>query len=118
MDEAEKRLYYDRDLLRGKYVIVDARAIPIPASQENVKEIREYDKTWNPSLHRESISLGPITCIGNFESNKPVRGENDRDCSMLTLVWFQEQYAMPIDPVVLKKIKAFDWEGEAENFFW
>lgn len=31
------------------------------------------------------------------------------------MVWFQQDFAMPIDPVVLAKIKALDWEREAVN---
>ena len=33
----------------------------------------------------------------------------------LTLLWYQRAYAMPIDELVLPRIKALDWDGLAKN---
>ena len=39
-----------------------------------------------------------------------------RDGSQLAVVWFQQDFAMPIDPIVMEKIKALDWDAYAENY--
>lgn len=43
--------------------------------------------------------------------------EDDEDiafASILAVVWFQENFALPIDESVLERIKAIDWDRLAE----
>jgi hypothetical protein len=53
-----------------------------------------------------SMSSGPRKCVHETP-------DNTLDSSYLTLVWFQNEWAMPIAPEVLEKLKAFDWDVHA-----
>ena len=44
-------------------------------------------------------------CTAEFTSSEPVEDST----STLTVVWFQEEMALPIDPGVLKQIRAINW---------
>lgn len=99
-----------------RLVLIDNSPIPLPITEENKEELLKY------SCHRRSPyplhSLAPITCWANFQSNDPIPGTEEDDCdcfSVLTMEWFQEQYALPIDPIILEKIKALDWDAFAVN---
>ncbi len=39
-----------------------------------------------------------------------------QDYSVLTVIWFQDDFAFPIDPQVLEQIRALDWEQLAQDF--
>ena len=56
-----------------------------------------------------------ITCIGMFESISPARNP-DMHASCLAIVWYQDDYAMPISQVVLESIKSVDWTSLALDF--
>ena len=70
-----------------------------------------------PSADQE---LGPhellpsIVCVGLFQST-PVRNER-QDCSLLHVVWFQDRFALPIDPRVVCEIQKLHWERLAYNW--
>jgi hypothetical protein len=57
-------------------------------------------------------ALPAITCIGRFDSLQPAR---DEACyySSLVVIWFQDEFAFPIDLDVVSQIQAIDWETEA-----
>jgi len=60
-------------------------------------------------------TLPEVTCIGRFRS-EPF-GERDPGCySELTIIWFQSEFAMPIEPSVLEEIASLDWDALASNF--
>ncbi len=67
------------------------------------------EEAWGPTEY-----LPQVTCVATFESS-PVRNARE-DCSLLVIVWFQETFAMPIDPGVLNQIRKIDWEKAAFNF--
>jgi len=97
-------------------IIVDARDFPLPVPEEELEGYRWPIPQGRPGAREyEPVSLGPITCVARFEAYDPVRNEPETDFSQLVMVWFQADFAMPIDPVVLEKIKAIDWEREAVN---
>lgn len=57
-----------------------------------------------------------ITCIADFQS---VSSKNpSMDGSSLAMVWFQDEYALPIAEPVLKSIKGIDWHAHAIDFEW
>ena len=63
--------------------------------------------------------LPGVTCVARMTS-KPCKTSDWTDIdpparSYLTLVWFQNEWAMPIAPEVLEKLKAFDWDAHAYN---
>jgi hypothetical protein len=33
-------------------------------------------------------------------------------------VWFQEPWALPVDPGIEQRIRLLDWEGCARNMVW
>ncbi len=53
--------------------------------------------------------LPRVTCIGRFKSWAVAREEY---CyySGLVVIWFQDEFAFPIDPAVMEKLRAIDWE--------
>ncbi|MFO1483676.1 MAG: hypothetical protein U1F71_10000 [Verrucomicrobiaceae bacterium] len=59
--------------------------------------------------------LPMITCIGEFHSSLPVRSPN-MDASCLTVVWFQDEFAMPVSETVLESIKCIDWSVQASDY--
>jgi hypothetical protein len=59
--------------------------------------------------------LPVITCIGMFESILPAKNRN-MHASGLTIVWFQDEYAMPISEIALGSIKSIDWASQAFDF--
>lgn len=58
--------------------------------------------------------LPEVTCIGRFRSLKPAR---DRTCdySSLRIIWFQDEFAPPIDARVLEHIVALPWDERAHD---
>lgn len=56
-----------------------------------------------------------VTCVGEFESSSPAR-DPEMHASTLTVVWFQAEWAMPIDPAALEAIKKLDWDRLATDF--
>jgi hypothetical protein len=56
-----------------------------------------------------------ITCIGMFESALPARNQ-EMHASCLTIIWLQDDYAMPISDAALESIKSIDWTSYAFDF--
>jgi hypothetical protein len=56
----------------------------------------------------EPVALPRIACVGHFESLSPAR-DPSQDYSGLIIIWFQEDYAFPIEPEALEQILAVDW---------
>lgn len=59
--------------------------------------------------------LPEVTCVGVLRCSFPAR-DPDKDGSMLTVVWFQDEYALPIDESVLSQLQTIDWEEVATDF--
>lgn len=98
-------------------IIVDKRDFPLPVAEEHLDQYRwPLGKDRPYSKEFEPISLGPITCVARFECSEIVPNKPKRDGSELAVVWFQQDFAMPIDPVVMEKIKALEWDTYAENY--
>ena len=55
-----------------------------------------------------------VRCIGVFTSTQPARDKR-KDFSTLTIVWFQDEYALPILEPALSAIQAVDWESFAAD---
>lgn len=56
-----------------------------------------------------------VRCIGGFKSIFPARNTN-MDGSYLVLVWFQHEFAPPINNAALEKIQSINWESSAVDF--
>jgi hypothetical protein len=59
-------------------------------------------------------SLPGVVCIGWFDSHKPARSPTS-DMSSLVVIWFQEDFAFPIDQEVLTSLLGIDWEKHAAD---
>jgi hypothetical protein len=61
-----------------------------------------------------------IACTARFYSSGVVR-EGDEDiafASVMTVVWFQETFALPIDEMAMEHIKAIDWDRLADAWIF
>lgn len=63
----------------------------------------------DPSTHYER--LGWVTCIGRFFS-EPISG-SDADRSCLIVVWWQDEFAFPLESGVEAAFKSLDWDVHA-----
>ncbi|WP_287600691.1 hypothetical protein [Thiothrix sp.] len=70
-------------------------------------------KWRNSTLER----LPLITCCATFLS-APVVDEREMDISQLSVVWFQDQFAMPIDADIIKHLQGLDWEAVAQPYWF
>jgi hypothetical protein len=65
----------------------------------------------------EPASIPEITCLAQFDcldtALNPVA-----DFSSLSIVWFQDEFALPIDPSILQSIRAIDWRAYAKECYW
>jgi len=59
--------------------------------------------------------LPMITCIGAFESSFPA-GNQAMHGSIMVVVWFQDEFALPIPEPILKAIQACGWKANAVDF--
>lgn len=63
----------------------------------------------------EPASLPPIACVATFDSLDPAR-DKQKDYSSLVIIWFQQDYAFPIEPDVFEHIRKIDWTRLASDY--
>lgn len=61
-------------------------------------------------------TLPRIECTASFESWGKLKrdGVEDHDYSCMNIIWYQEEWAFPIVPEAINRIKAVDWDGLAD----
>ena len=69
----------------------------------------DFSAAGRPYPFGTPSALPAVTCIGRFASLEPARNASS-DMSRLVVIWFQEEFAFPIDPDVVARLKALDWE--------
>lgn len=62
----------------------------------------------------EPARLPGAACVGRFTSLSPARGAGDY--SELVVVWFQDEFALPIAPDAFEQLVAMDWGRHAADF--
>jgi hypothetical protein len=62
-------------------------------------------------------ALPGVTCIGRFTSTQPAR-DTATEYSGLVIIWFQEEFAMPIAPAVSDHLRSLDWERHAADLYY
>jgi len=62
-------------------------------------------------------AIPSCVCIARFTSFQPAR-DTSRHASQLTVIWFQHEFAFPIDAGVREQIRAIEWEKHAHDFDW
>lgn len=60
-------------------------------------------------------SIPGITCIAQFDCLDPAR-DKSMDASTLPIVWFQSDFAFPIEDAILEHIRLLNWEKFASDF--
>ena len=68
----------------------------------------------SPRMSGVAEWLPDVRCIGLFHSFPACKPENFY--SALVVVWFQEEYAFPIEESALSELLALDWEALATDF--
>jgi uncharacterized protein (TIGR02996 family) len=72
----------------------------------DMRRITEYSPHWIPEW------LPVVQCIGQFSSGVTARNPG-MHISVLTVVWFQDEYAPPIQEPALGQLLDLDWEALA-----
>ncbi len=81
----------------------------VPPPQRPIGSPRRAPGRWEP------LSLPPIACTARFFSHATPRHDDPDWRSVLTIVWFQDDYAFPIDDEVARQIRAVDWDRFATD---
>ncbi|EDL59004.1 hypothetical protein [Gimesia maris] len=106
--------------VRREYTLGEPYLIP-PRRRDYLREPGDMDEIRKQKSHypKEWVMdpewLPLICCIGCFKSVSPVRN-TEMHGSCLTVVWYQDDYAMPIDPEVIRSLKQLDWDRLATDF--
>lgn len=74
-------------------------------------------------IHRENaehpeytvMSLPEVTCIAKLNSYTPAK-DPEMVGSALTVVWYQDTMAMPIDESILEQMKQIKWSELADDY--
>ena len=74
----------------------------------------QHAEQWR-ARHYESLPA--IVCIGHFDSGELDKPGSEPFSSMV-IVWFQNEFAMPIDASVLTQIERLDWNARAKDWMW
>lgn len=68
-------------------------------------------------LRREPEWLPVVTCIAVFSGVFPAT-ERGKDLSFLTVVWYQDQFALPISPEIVEQLRSLDWDQCSTDVVW
>jgi len=74
-------------------------------------------------FHGEKYSFGTpsalpsITCIARFISHQPTK-KGKGDLSGLSVIWFQGEFAFPIEQEIIEQLESMDWDSNAGNKEW
>lgn len=122
-----------------QYVTYAGRLEGLPTAEENERDVQrliaEYrDRPYPgppyliPPTETPSQFLGgtrypfgtpsalpAVTCIGRFESLSPARDPHC-DGSGLVVIWYQEEFALPIDASVVAQLLSIKWEKHAADW--
>ena len=78
-------------------------------------EVKIDDSVKQFYADEEVMRIPSITCYAQFESSS-IKWDKGSDASCLTIVWYQDDFALPIDESVVEHIKAIDWDNLAEGY--
>jgi hypothetical protein len=98
------------DRLIARYVHPAEYGVPLLLEPEqqplDVPEYRHVDGT--------PATLPSVTCIARFNSDGQLG--TDDIWSVLRVIWYQEEFAFPIDGRALRQIAEIDWETHARGW--
>ena len=85
---------------------------PFPREFVRLDPHEAFKEAFRRRHEEDGESLPAMGCIGYFES-KSIGGNSDY--SAITLVWFQDRFAMPILDPALAVVRALDWDNVADD---
>ncbi|MGN6546822.1 MAG: hypothetical protein ACTHK7_17330 [Aureliella sp.] len=85
-----------------------------PCRRDYLREIGDMTDAARLSPNRRPEWLPMVRCIASFTHIKPVR-DPARDFSALVVLWYQEEFAMPILPPALDALFNLDWDTLATD---
>jgi hypothetical protein len=94
-----------------KLPVAVLQPLTLPHDEKYTAHIRKQHRMIPDE--EEIVYLAPITCVAKFWSG-PVDGI-DAVVTGMVVIWFQEQFAMPIDERAMKHLKQIKWDEYAEN---
>jgi hypothetical protein len=83
-----------------------------PARRDYFREPGDMRRIIERSPHRTPEWLPMVRSIGSFKDVIKAR-EPDRDLSVLVVVWFQDEYTLPIQEPALGQLLSLDWDSLA-----
>jgi|SRR6185503_3378834 len=96
-----------------RYCADDARPHLIPPPRRDYLRQPGDMEGLVDSLHVPEW-LPMVTCVGSFKDVRPVR-DQDKDLSVLAVVWFQDEFALPILEPALHQLLGMDWDSLARD---
>lgn len=103
-----------------RIVVLEPRLRPLGIAEVELQRLRTLSQSKESDVpgraginYPEPVSIGSVCCRALFES-KPINGDVYM-LSQLMVLWFQDGFAMPIDPQVIEQIQALDWDAVAED---
>ncbi|HYQ04622.1 MAG TPA: hypothetical protein VER96_38375 [Polyangiaceae bacterium] len=79
-----------------------------------IQPIQTAIKTGSTYPFGEPAALPIISCVGLFHSGSPARDQT-KDCSDLTIIWFQDDFTFPPSEEILRGIAGVDWNSLARD---
>lgn len=65
----------------------------------------------------EFVKIPPVASLATFEALMPAH-DPDADCSSLKVVWFQDEYGLPVAAALLRQFQTLDWRALATDGSW
>lgn len=75
----------------------------------------EQSAAQDQHMHYEQFPA--VVCVAVFNSDGLAKPDAE-PMSSLTLIWFQDEFALPVDVEVLAHIQSLDWEALATEWCW
>ena len=79
----------------------------------DMDSVRERTSKYPPEWERDPEWLPLVRCIGCFQS--AATSNDSMDASLLTVVWYQDEFAMPIASNIMMALKSLDWDSLATD---
>ncbi len=101
--------------------LVPPRLMPVerkPASASYLKLTgmsAEQNAARDQQMHYEQLPA--VVCVAVFNSGELAKPDSE-PMSSLTLIWFQDDFALPVDAEVLAHIQSLNWEALATDWCW
>ena len=100
----------DMDRLLAEYVRPAEYGVPLLLQPTQ----KPLDVPDHRQVHGTPATLPSVTCIARFNSDGQLG--TDDIWSVLRVIWFQEDFAFPIEDRALRQIAEIDWETHATGW--